>query len=73
MHDEIEAVAQAFLLARDDEGLWETAPETLRELLREDARVAIAALDEHLAAGPQVSRFAPSTIQVHSRHKGLLS
>ncbi|MBM6594518.1 hypothetical protein [Microvirga pudoricolor] len=45
--DEIEAVASAFYAVEHEAGNWQRAPEMLKEAFRMEARVAIAACNEH--------------------------
>jgi hypothetical protein len=51
--DEIEAVASAFYAVEHEADGWDRAPEMLREAFRMEARLAIAACNEHyLGADP---------------------
>lgn len=45
--DEVEAVAQAFYATLDNARGWQRKPELLKQAFRRDARIAIAAINEH--------------------------
>ena len=72
MEKEIEAVARAFYDVLEPGGSWDRAPETIRSLLRDDARTAIASLEvpfTHKAAfGPLVLNPGPAAMRSSNLH-----
>ncbi|MET0427449.1 MAG: hypothetical protein ABW026_03035 [Microvirga sp.] len=72
MEKEIEAVARAFYDVLEPGQSWDSAPETIRSLLRDDARTAIASLEvpfTHEAAfGPLVLNAGPLSVRGSTLH-----
>ena len=59
MDKEIEAVARAFYDVLEPGRPWDSAPETIRSLLRDDARTAIASLDPSF---PPLENYVPPVL-----------
>jgi hypothetical protein len=61
MRNGIETIARAFYDASDLGGSWETAPEEVRSMLRDDARTALAVLAEHYGMRDETRPSAPQS------------
>jgi hypothetical protein len=72
MEKEIEAVARAFYDVLEPGRPWDSAPETVRSLLRDDARTAIASLDAPYAGsepyGPSLLPFGSTVSRGSTLH-----